>query len=108
VGYMILKKIIFSVFVVSFLTGCLQNTAFLGPALTVASSGNIYHAGLSYGSSHAIKKMTGKTPTENFKSFIDDKGKDTAIKEKKNDNKFFVISKNKIEKQSYILNLVNQ
>ena len=55
---MILKKIIISAFAMCFLTGCLQNTAFLGPAMTVASTGNLYQAGLSYGSSKAIKKMT--------------------------------------------------
>ena len=45
---MILKKIIVSAFAMCFLTGCLQNTAFLGPAMTVASTGNLYQAGLSY------------------------------------------------------------
>jgi len=39
---MILKKIIVSAFAMCFLTGCLQNTAFLGPAMTVASTGNLY------------------------------------------------------------------
>ena len=41
-----------------FLNGCLQHTALLGPALTVANSGNIYQAGLSYGSNKAITKIT--------------------------------------------------
>ena len=53
---MILKKIIISAFAMCFLTGCLQNVAFLGPALTVASTGSVYQAGLSYGSSQVIKK----------------------------------------------------
>ena len=57
---MILKKIIISAFAMCFLTGCLQNTAFLGPAMTVASTGNVYQAGLSYGSSQAIKKNDRK------------------------------------------------
>ena len=46
---------------------------------------------------NAIKKMTGKTPTENIKSFLD-KGKILQVKEKRNSGKFFVIVKNKIEK----------
>ena len=102
---MILKKIIISTFVMCFLTGCLQNTAFLGPAITVASTGNIYQAGLSYGSSKAIKKMTGKTPTENVKSFFDNDN--TTDKEEVYDE-FFVLVKDKIEKKSNILNLANQ
>ena len=54
---MILKKIFITLFLVSFLTGCIQNTAFLGPAITVASTGNIYQAGLSYVSNETITKM---------------------------------------------------
>ena len=103
---MILKKIIISAFAMCFLTGCLQNTAFLGPALTVASTGNVYQAGLSYGSSKAIKKMTGKTPTENVKSFLDSNS--TTVKEEEIYDEFFVLVKDKIEKKSNILNLTNQ
>ena len=86
---MILKKIIISAFGMCFLTGCLQNTAFLGPAVTVASTGNVYQAGLSYGSSQAIKKMTGKTATENFKSFLD--SNNTSVKEEEIYDEFFVL-----------------
>ena len=103
---MILKKIIISAFAMCFLTGCLQNTAFLGPALTVASTGSVYQAGLSYGSSQAIKKMTGKTATENVKSFLD--SNNTTGKEEEFDDEFFVLIKDKIEKKSNILNLANQ
>ena len=103
---MILKKMIISAFAMCFLTGCLQNTAFLGPALTVASTGNLYQAGLSYGSSQVIKKMTGKTPTENVKSFLD--SNNTTVKEEEINDEFFVLVKDKIEKKSNILNLANQ
>ena len=102
---MILKKIIISAFAIFFLTGCLQNTAFLGPAVTVASTGNVYQAGLSYGSSHAIKKMTGKTTTENIKSFLD--SNNTTVKEEESYDEFFVLVKDKIQKKSNILNLAN-
>ena len=102
----ILKKIIISAFVMCFLTGCLQNTAFLGPAITVASTGNIYQAGLSYGSSKTIKKMTGKTPTENIKSFLD--SKNSTVEKEESHDKFFVLNKSQIEKKSKILNLANQ
>ena len=103
---MILKKIIISAFVICFLTGCLQNTAFLGPAFTIASTGNVYQAGLSYGSSQVIKKMTGKTTTENIKSFLD--SNKTTVKEEEISDEFFLLVKNKIEKKSNISNLANQ
>tara|TARA_B100000767_G_scaffold254217_1_gene259422 strand:- start:210 stop:419 length:210 start_codon:yes stop_codon:yes gene_type:complete len=53
------------------LNGCLQNTAFLGPAVTVASTGSVYHAGLSYGSNIVITNMTGKTPMDNIKKVLE-------------------------------------
>ena len=102
---MILKKIIISAFAMCFLTGCLQNTALLGPALTVASTGSVYQAGLSYGSGQAIKKFTGKTPTENIKSFVDDK----KLKvEEESQEEFFALVKSRIEKTSKLINSANQ
>ncbi len=50
---MILKKIFAGLFLLIFLNGCVQSAALLGPAYTLASSGNIYQAGLSYGSNQA-------------------------------------------------------
>ena len=94
---MILKKLIISAFFMCFLTGCLQNTAFLGPVITVASTGNVYQAGLSYGSSEAIKKVTGKTPTENIKSFLD--SKNSTVEKEESHDKFFVLDKSQLKKK---------
>ena len=82
-----------------FLNGCLQNTAFLGPAVTVASTGNIAQAGLSYSSNLAIKKITGKTPIENVKFMLQPKD---------NENKIITSAKNKIKEVSKIDDLSNQ
>ena len=103
---MILKKIIISAFVFCFLTGCFQNTALVGPAFTVASTGNVYQAGLSYGSGQAIKTITGKSPTENIKSLTD--SKKSKIDKEQNYDEFFALVKNRIEKTSKIINLANQ
>ena len=102
---MILKKIIISIFIICFLNGCIQNTALLGPAVTVASTGNIYQAGLSYGSSKAITKITGKSPSENVKNLLK-KNKDDG-KNIENANAFFKMVK-KINKNSSIKNLVSE
>ena len=103
---MILKKIIAGLFLLFFLNGCLQNTAFLGPAVTVASTGSVYQAGLSYGSSQAVKKITGKSTTENIKSFIDNKK--IKVEEEESQEEFFVLVKSRIEKTSKIIQLTNQ
>ena len=54
-----------------FLNGCVQPTAFLGPAITAGTSGNIYQASLSYGTNQVIQKATGKSPTEHVVAFFD-------------------------------------
>ena len=103
---MILKKIITGLFLLFFLNGCVQNTALLGPAYTMASTGNIYQASLTYGSNQAVKKITGKSPTENIKSLTDNKK--SKIDEEKNYDEFFALVKNRIEKTSKIIKLANQ
>ena len=103
---MILKKISAGLFLLFFLNGCVQSIALLGPAYTLASTGNIYQAGFSYGSSQAVKKITGKSPTENIKSLVDNKK--IKIEEKEKQDEFFALVKNRIEKTSKIINLANQ
>tara|TARA_B110000971_G_C19938334_1_gene467498 strand:- start:759 stop:1055 length:297 start_codon:yes stop_codon:yes gene_type:complete len=79
--------------------GCVQSTAFFGPAITVASTGNIYQAGLSYGSSRAVNSLTGKTPYENIKEIL---------QPKENENKIIRSAKKKIKKAAKIEDLSNQ
>ena len=95
---MILKKIIAGLFLLFFLNGCVQSAALLGPAYTMASTGNIYHAGLSYGSNQAVKNITGKSTTENIKSLVDNKK--IKVEEKENQEEFFALVKSRIEKTS--------
>ena len=103
---MILKKIIAGLFLLFFLNGCVQNTALLGPAYTMASTGNVFQAGLSYGSNQAVKKITGKSTTENIKSFVDDNK--IKVEEEENHEEFFALVKSRIEKTSKIIQLANQ
>ena len=103
---MILKKIFAGLFLLFFLNGCVQSTALLGPAYTLASSGNAYQASLSYGSNQAVKKITGKSPTENIKSFVDDKK--LKNEEEESQEEFFALVKSRIEKTSKIIQLANQ
>ena len=79
---MILIKIIAGLFLLLFLNSCVQTAALLGPAYALTSTGSIYHAGLSYGSNQAIKKITGKSTAENVQSYVDNKKKKIEEKEK--------------------------
>ena len=51
-----------------FLNGCIQATAFLGPGITVATTGNAMHAGFQYGTNKAIKKKQEKIPMNIYKT----------------------------------------
>ena len=81
-------RLIFILFYLIFLSGCLQTTALIGPGITVATSGNIIQAGLQYSANKAIKKETGKYPLTHIKE---------KVEEKKNDKKFQVRLINFIE-----------
>ena len=67
---MILKKVITGILMLTFLSGCAQNTALLGPAYTLATSGNVLNAGLSYGGDRMVTKATGKSTAQNFKEAL--------------------------------------
>ena len=103
---MILKKIIAGLFLLFFLNGCVQSAALLGPAYTLTSTGNAFQAGLSYGSNQAVKKITGKSTTENIKSLVDNKK--IKVEEEKSHDDFFALVKSRIEKTSKIIQLANQ
>ena len=56
-----------------FLSGCFQAMAFLGPAITGASTGKIYQAGLSYGTNMIMLQATGKTTSEHMLDILNSK-----------------------------------
>jgi len=75
------KKIVFILMSVVLLTGCAQSTAFLGPAITVAATGNIAQAGFTYGTNEVLKKETGKDTMQYVSSLLEDKDEKATINE---------------------------
>ena len=65
------KKIVFILMSVVLLTGCVQSTAFLGPAITVAATGNVVQGGFTYGTNEVFKKETGKDTIQYVSSFLE-------------------------------------
>ena len=76
------EKNYFLVVVTLFLNGCFQMVAYMGPALTGVTGGNITHSALSYGLSYSVKKATGKTPIEQVISLTREKQERDRNKEK--------------------------
>ena len=77
------KKIVFILVSVVLLTGCVQSTAFLGPAITVAVTGNIAQAGFTYGTNEVFKKETGKDTIQYVSSLLEPEDKNLLEHEDK-------------------------
>ena len=68
-------KIFSVIFCSIFLSGCIQTTSFLGPGITVATTGNIFQAGLQYGANSVVKKETGKDVLSHIKDTVEEQNK---------------------------------
>ena len=66
-------NLFFVIFVLIFLSGCVQTTSLLGPGVTIATTGNVFQAGLQYGANTAIKNETGKDVFSHIKDKVDEK-----------------------------------
>ena len=67
-----MKRFILIILVFNFLSGCIQNFAILGPAISVATTGNIQHAVISQGVNFGVKKTTGKNLNEHVATSFKD------------------------------------
>ena len=110
VVFMVNKKIILGFFILITLGACTSPTAMLGPAYTLSSSGNIYQAGLSYGSNEMITMYTGKTPLENLEEITSENLiiKKNIQKQTLESEDFYQLVKNKIQKTKGKIKIPNQ
>ena len=77
------KKIAFILMSVVLLTGCVQSTAFLGPAITIAATGNIAQGGFTYGTNEVIKRETGQDTIQYVSSLLQSEDKNLLEPEDK-------------------------
>ena len=69
------------IYIIAFvaLSGCVQSTAMVGPAITMASTGNFTQAGLSYFTNRAVEEETGMDTV----SFVSNKLEQNSSKNRK-------------------------
>ena len=93
------------VFIVSglILSGCAQSTAMLGPAITLASSGNVSQAGLTFITNKAVEKETGMDTVSFVSNKIEKQNSKTRLK-----RDFKKLVQNNFEKTREILILQDQ
>ena len=101
---MYLQKKILLLIILLLLNACMQSTAMVGPAVTLASTGNVFNSGMSYATNKAIQKETGLNTTE----IITNKFKDEK-NQNNNDvqNKLYDLIELNIKKTKKILNTKN-
>ena len=75
-----MKKILLLLMCFVFLSGCFQSIALLGPVITIGSTGNVMQASFSYASNMAVKKTTGKTPSEHVSLYAEEKKEEKKLK----------------------------
>ena len=65
-----MKKIFSALAMAFLLSGCVESMALLGPATSVAGSGNIAQSAFSSAVSYGVKKQTGKSPSEHALAYV--------------------------------------
>ena len=102
-----IKKIVLYFCISLFLTGCYQSTAMVGPAITLASTGNVSQAGLAYITNKAVEKETGMSPTKYVSTILEEKNNKTK-KNEKIDEELLILVQTNFEQTRKKLLLQNQ
>ena len=75
-----IKKIITYIFGGIILSGGAQSTAMIGPAITLASSGNVSQAGVTFFTNRAVEKETGMDTVSYVSNKIEKQNSKTKLK----------------------------
>ena len=65
-----MKKIFSALAMAFLLSGCVESMALLGPATSVAGSGNVAQSVVSSAISYGVKQQTGKSPSEHALAYV--------------------------------------
>ena len=74
------NKIFICIVGVLILSGCVQSTAMVGPALTLASTGNVSQAGVTFFTNKAVKEETGMNTVSYVSTKIEENQSKTKLK----------------------------
>jgi hypothetical protein len=75
-----INKIFIYIIALITLSGCVQSTAMVGPAITIASTGNISQAGITYFTNRAVEEETGMDTVSYVSKKIGDKHSENKLK----------------------------
>ena len=100
-----MKKFLLSIVVLIFLPGCLQNTAMVGPGITLVSTGNVPQAFTTFLTHKAVEEEIGMQTHQ----FIAKKVEEQKIKNKRNKipEGLIVLVENNIKNKQLLILLEN-
>ena len=75
-----LNKVLVYIITGIILSGCAQSTVMLGPAITLASTGNASHAGITFITNKVVKKETGMDTVSFVSNKIEQKSSKTRMR----------------------------
>lgn len=92
-------RVLLILFSFVFLTGCVQNAAMLGSAISVATTGGVQKAVISQGINHGIKKSSGKSISEHAFPDLSEKIRNCETTHSNSLNKIFFQTLDEIDCQ---------
>ena len=98
-----INRILIYIIAVVVLSGCVQSTAMVGPVFTMASTGNVSQAGLTFFTNKAVEEETGMDTVSFVSKKIEEKNSKNKLK-----RKFNKLVKNNFEKTRQKLILQDQ
>ena len=98
-----IKKIFVYLSFGAILSGCAQSTAMIGPAITLASTGNISQAGITFMTNKAVEEETGMDTVSYVSKKIERQNSKNKLK-----REFKNLVKNNFKKTREILVLQDQ
>ena len=75
-----IKRILIYIASTAILSGCAQSTAMLGPAITLASTGNVSQAGITFFTNKVVEEETGMNTVSFVSSKIEQNSSKTRIR----------------------------
>ncbi len=100
-----MKKLILNLFFIIFLTGCFQNTAMVGPTMTLVSTGNFTHAFGAYVTNKAVEEETGMQTLEYLSKKVEEQH--IKIQDQSLNNELSLMLKENIKEKQLVILLEN-
>ena len=100
-----MRKVLFSILILTFLPGCIQNTAMVGPGITLVSTGNFSQAFGTFLTNKAVENQTGLQAHELIAKKVEEQN--IKKQDKRINKELSVMLENNIKNKKFLILLEN-